>query len=801
MENGLKQGCPLSPILYNLAMDPLLFAMARQAFPAGLPPTQQWGYADDLAVGCPDLRSLALALPHVDDFNRASGSSSSKTKSFLISTVETTREALAQALPTQWCFVTPAMSSMYLGIRIGRQVTAGDVFEKAVKSLEARVIQYRPLQGLYKLQQRIIVANSFLSPMLSFIQRFFLMPAPLRCQVQSILGGWVLKGRLLSWDQCCLPAQAGGLAQPLRDPTNCNISSLLCRRDLPRTGGNPRSMRIGAHISRGLALFQKFCSVSPPADAPLCDVLALILKHHKPCFSNLVRKYVSKRVDPDTAAKWTNAIQENAARLPHHTPHFLRAHLLRTIFNAVPTRQRLRHLPDSPSDPLCRICGSAVESLEHLHTECRATRNAITTIATLNSDTAVAFAQIHPKDFYLQEPLDKSRICQIVALSHAVWAACRSCDTKAPTEQRLKTATKLIFSNFDNTLKALTRIPKAHSRKRDVEHREFLSLLRSLDQSATYYFTDGSSLGNPGPAGAGVAVFRNDMCIFSQCISLGIASNNVAELEGLSAACDHALLSLADPSHTTNVFFCDNRYALSMADGKWKAKSNRHVINQVADKVKTLRRGSAVLLLWVPGHAGIRQNELSDRLAKLGATGLSMQWAGSPPSSPVDRPRRCPATSISFPPSSTSQSILSTAAVTPPQLRRSSRTRRPAASLFPGIDWQGVAPLPPSPIQPAAHHTDQPLAKICPHGFPFPSSTLLPVCCTQLSDESSPDPDPESGLAEMLLDNLYLSPRSSQAPHSFSPFLCEPPTPNKTNSPATRPPLPRGPTHLSFKEL
>ena len=53
--------------------------------------------------------------------------------------------------------------------------------------------------------------------------------------------------------------------------------------------------------------------------------------------------------------------------------------------------------------------------------------------------------------------------------------------------------------------------------------------------------TDGSSFGKPGPAGAGIAAFRNDTCIFSYCVSLGIASNNVAELEGLSAACDHAL--------------------------------------------------------------------------------------------------------------------------------------------------------------------------------------------------------------------------------------------------------------------
>ena len=160
-----------------------------------------------------------------------------------------------------------------------------------------------------------------------------------------------------------------------------------------------------------------------------------------------------------------------------------------------------------------------------------------------------------------------------MAISHAVWAACRACDTKAPSPQRLKDATNTIISSFDNALQALTRTPKVHPRKRDDEHREFLSLLRSLDRSATQYFTDGSSFGNPGPAGAGIAAFRNDTCIFSRCVSLGIASNNVVELEGLSAACDHALLTMADPTQgrATKIFFCDNRYALSMAEGKWRA--------------------------------------------------------------------------------------------------------------------------------------------------------------------------------------------------------------------------------------
>ena len=358
----------------------------------------------------------------------------------------------------------------------------------------------------------------------------------------------------------------------------------------------------------------------------------------RPGGSSLARKYVSKRVDPDTAVLWTKAIQENAAHLPRHTPHFLRAHLLRTIFNAVPTRQRLRHLPESPPDLLSRICGAGVESMEHLHTECRAARHAITTVTALNPDTAAAFAQIRSIHFSLHEPLEKSLVCHIVALSHAVWAACRACDTKAPSPKRLRDATNTIISSFDKALLALTRTPMVHPRKRDGERREFLSLLRSLDRSATQYFTDGSSLGNPGPAGAGIAAFRNDTCIFSRCVSLGIASNNVAELEGLSAACDHALRAMADPTHghATNIFFCDNRYALSMAEGKWRAKSNRHLINHIADKIKALKLVSTVLLLWVPGHADIRQNELSDWLAKSGANGLTMQWDGPPLHPPTD---------------------------------------------------------------------------------------------------------------------------------------------------------------------
>ena len=169
---------------------------------------------------------------------------------------------------------------------------------------------------------------------------------------------------------------------------------------------------------------------------------------------------------------------------------------------------------------------------------------------------------------------------------------------------------------------------------------------------------------------------------------------------------------------------------------------------------------------------------------------------GLAPSSPPDRP---PGPAYISPPLSRSsseqlvpspQSVLSAAAVTPPQIRRSSRPRKPGASLFPGINWLGVKPLPPSPNQSAASW-EQPLVTLCPHGVPFPSATLLPVCCTQLTDESSPDVSPS------LPDHISPLSRSPPPPLIYSPPL----SPNTPSSSPIRRIQPIAPNHLCFRDI
>ena len=88
MTNGLKQGCPLSPLLFCLALDPLISAITKCHIDVR-------AYVDDIACGSPAIAPLALALPHFDRFNAASGSATSHTKSGLIATGSLSHSAIA----------------------------------------------------------------------------------------------------------------------------------------------------------------------------------------------------------------------------------------------------------------------------------------------------------------------------------------------------------------------------------------------------------------------------------------------------------------------------------------------------------------------------------------------------------------------------------------------------------------------------------------------------------------------------------------------------------------------------------
>ena len=142
MLDGLKQGCPLSPLFFILAIDPLLTALSE------IPGIDPRCFADDLAVGTNQEENLALALPHIRLWSEISHVRPNMQKTKVITT-SPDPPVLSRILPHDWQEVQVTASYVYLGVLIGRSIDVNMVFEAALRKLEGRVAHLMPIQRLF----------------------------------------------------------------------------------------------------------------------------------------------------------------------------------------------------------------------------------------------------------------------------------------------------------------------------------------------------------------------------------------------------------------------------------------------------------------------------------------------------------------------------------------------------------------------------------------------------------------------------------------------------------------------------
>lgn len=150
--------------------------------------------------------------------------------------------------------------------------------------------------------------------------------------------------------------------------------------------------------------------------------------------------------------------------------------------------------------------------------------------------------------------------------------------------------------------------------KADVRER-----LASLAAGTAVAYTDGGCKGNPGPAGSGVRLELPDGRVGEASRSLGVATNNVAELTAIDMALD-LLDEVGWPPEGPVVVLSDSSYARGVLTLGWKAKANVELIQGIRARLKA-RKG--VRLEWVAGHVGVPGNERADQLANAGVGGTS----------------------------------------------------------------------------------------------------------------------------------------------------------------------------------
>ena len=121
-------------------------------------------------------------------------------------------------------------------------------------------------------------------------------------------------------------------------------------------------------------------------------------------------------------------------------------------------------------------------------------------------------------------------------------------------------------------------------------------------------YCDGASRSNPGEASIGDSIKNDEQEVDTIAKKIGVATNNVAEYEGLRTALDYC-----DKNNLKNVqIYLDSLLVVQQVNGKYKVKSKnlKDLYNQCIDLIEKINNLEI-------HHVPREQNKRADELANI----------------------------------------------------------------------------------------------------------------------------------------------------------------------------------------
>jgi hypothetical protein len=168
LATGLAQGCPLSCILYILAVDGMLEYASKTD---GVDMVA--GFCGDWSFECEDIAAMVHVQQIVMRFELASGQKTNQCKSKVLTTTQINDDTLRQ-VRGHWPDCLVVSQAKILGLFMGYGLTAEDYFNEVETRYISRLNKLRTIP--MSMPMWILVLNIFVRSLLSYIGRFVILP-------------------------------------------------------------------------------------------------------------------------------------------------------------------------------------------------------------------------------------------------------------------------------------------------------------------------------------------------------------------------------------------------------------------------------------------------------------------------------------------------------------------------------------------------------------------------------------------------------------------------------------------------